>query len=281
MKPSVSIDSFQSSVHINSNLLEIDPMGSPNTFFSKPAIRLSSHGFSLVEMLVVLSIISILSILVSTSMQGIFGTAFDSETSDLANTLTRARAYAMANNTYVFVGIQEVDASQPSTGAQSAGTGRIGVTVVASNDGTRIYSTSAPSALTAAGLTVVSPLHRFEDIHMTTTSSIANLPNAGNGTSYNPASTSSSSATTFNWPLTGTAQYSSFGSNINSPGTVIQFNPQGEAQIVTGANTDSILQWIEIDLVPTHGKSTSGTTSKNPATILIDGASGSVSTYRA
>ena len=207
------------------------------------------------------------------------GTAYSNETSDLANTLVRARAYAMANNTYVFVGIQEVDASKPSSGAQTAGTGRIGVTVVASNDGTRGYTTSAPAALTSSSLTIVSPLRHFDNVHITTSSGIANLPNASSGTSFNLANSSSSSLTTFTWPLSGTAQYS-FGSNASSPGTVIQFSPQGEAQIVTGSNTDSILQWIEIDLVPTHGNTTSGVSAKNPSAILIDGASGSITIYR-
>jgi len=234
------------------------------------------RGFSLVEMMVVLSIASILSLLVSAGFQSIMGTAYDSETSDIANTLIRARAYAMANNTYVFVGIQEVDASKASTATQAAGTGRVGVTVVASNDGTRGYTTTAPGALTATGLTVVSPLRHYDNLHLSTTSGIANLPNASSGTSYNAAS--SSSLTTFTWPLgSASPQYPTFGSN----GTIIQFNPQGEAQIVNSANTDSILQWIEIDFIPSHGSNTSGSTTKNPATILIDGASGSVSTYRA
>jgi prepilin-type N-terminal cleavage/methylation domain-containing protein len=261
---------------------------------SKASQARSRRGFTLVEMLVVLSIISVLSILVSAGFQSILGSVLDGQVSDLASTLTRARAYAMANNTYVFVGIQEVSASNPSSGTQAAGTGRIGVTVVASNDGTRIYASSAPSALTASSLTVVSPLRHYDNLHITTpptsgslSSSDPTLPNAtANATTYNlalPSSTSgltyestSTSLTTFQWPLSGTAQYS-FGANSLSPGTVIQFNPQGQAQIVTSPYTDSILQWIEIDLIPTHGTTVSAS---NPATILIDGASGSVTTYR-
>jgi prepilin-type N-terminal cleavage/methylation domain-containing protein len=244
------------------------------------AHRSRRQGFSLVEILVVLSIASILSVLATVGMQSVLGSAYSNETSDLANTLVRARAYAMANNTYVFVGIEEVDASKPTTGVQTAATaghyGRIGVTVVASNDGTSNYATS--------NLTVVSPLRHFDNLDFMSATGvpIANLPNnstTGVGATYNLASSSSASATTFNWPLSGTAQYS-FGS---SAGTVIQFDPQGEAQIITATNTtasQSILQWIEIDLVPTHGTSTAGPTSKNPATILIDGASGNVTTYR-
>jgi len=253
----------------------------PNTVSSFRSTRkVNANGFTLIEILTVLSIVSILSILVSTGFQTVAGRAYDGETSDIASTLIRARAYAMANNTYVFVGIQEVDASKAANATQTSGNGRIGITVVASNDGTRGYLTSISTStpLTSSSLTVVSPLRHYDNVHISSSSSISNLPNASAGTSYNVASTTASSLTTFTWPLTGTAQYS-FGNNANSPGTVIQFNPQGEAQIVTGPNTDSILQWIEIDLAPTHGNQVPGTP-RNPATILIDGASGSVTIFR-
>jgi hypothetical protein len=128
-------------------------------------------------------------------------------------------------------------------------------------------------------LTIVSPVKHYDNVHLTTSASpsISNLPNTAEGSSYEAAT--SSSLTTFNWPLGTTAANAQY--KFGSSGTVIQFNPQGEAQIVTSPNTDSILQWIEIDLVPTHGTSTSGNSAKNPATILIDGASGSVGVYRA
>jgi len=240
------------------------------------------NGFTLVEMLVVLSIVSILSILVSAGFQGITGSVLDGQVSDISSTLTRARAYAMANNTYVFVGIQEVSTANPSSGTQTAGTGRIGVVVMATNDGTRGYLTSISSSTaipttTGTQLVVVSPLRHFDNLHLSTSTGINTtvLPNnttSGNGSTYNVDS--QTSLTTFTWPLgSASPQYPTFGSN----GTVIQFDPQGEAQIVTGAYTDSIFQWIEIDLIPTHGTTVS---TKNPATILIDGASGSVTTYR-
>ena len=259
----------------------------------------AGHGFSLVEMLVVISILSILSVLVTAGLQSVLGSTEDGQISDLASTLMRARAYAMANNTYVFVGIQEVSSANPSSGTQTAGKGRIGVVVVASMDGTLLGvgytpSISSPTALTSSKLMVVSPLRHFDNLHITTpptsgnlASGDATLPNAtANATTYNlalPSSTTSltyeapsTSLTTFQWPLTSTAQYS-FGTNSSSPGTVIQFNPQGQAQIVNAAFTDSVYQWIEIDVAPTHGTTASGS---NLATILIDGASGSVTTYR-
>ena len=246
-----------------------------DTFSSRPIAGEKRNGFSLVELLGVISIMSILSVLVSAGFQGILGSVVDQQVSDLASTITRARAYAMANNTYVFVGIQEVGASNPISGTQTAGTGRVAVTVVASSDGTRGYPTCIGSSTALTSLNVVTPLRHYDNLHLLTSSAIntTTLPNTtASGATYEAASTTS--LTTFTWPLgSASPQYPTFGSN----GTVIQFNPQGEAQIVTGAYTDPILQWIEIDLIPTHGTTVSTT---NPATILIDGASGSVTTYR-
>ena len=255
-------------------------MSISNQSLLKSTRKPNLQGFSLVEILAVLSIASILSLLVSTGFQSILGTVENGQVSDIANTFVRARAYAMANNTYVFVGIQEVNASNPSTGTQTPGVGRIGVTVVASSDGTRGYQTSISASTPLTSLNVVLPVRHYDNLHLTTSSGIANsvLPNASTGSTYNLANTSAASFTTFTWPLgSASPQYPTFGGSGISNNTVIQFNPQGEAQIVTGQYTDSILQWIEIDLSPTPGTTVSGS---NPATILIDGASGSVSTYR-
>ena len=95
-----------------------------------PRRNAGSKGFSLIEILVVISIMSILSLLVTTGFQSVMGTTYNGQASDIANILIRARAYAMSNNTYVFVEIQEVDAAQSITSAQTAGNGRIDVSVV-------------------------------------------------------------------------------------------------------------------------------------------------------
>jgi prepilin-type N-terminal cleavage/methylation domain-containing protein len=258
-------------------------------------------GFTLVELLVVLGIISILLFLASSALSGPFGLAFDSSSSDLANTLVRARAYAMANNTYVFVGLEEVDASVAGSATQTAGNGRIGVVVVATNDGSRGYDPTSTTGNTTipetslpayanTQLVVVAPLRHFDNMHLITLTAAditafgTNYPikdTTGDTIPfYDLAATSSDSALTFNWPLGAAAaatQYT-FGTH---PGSIIQFNPQGEAQIITGANTNSYLQRIELDLVPTHGNVVPTTAIlPNQASILIDGASGAVSLYR-
>ncbi len=232
------------------------------------------RGFSLVELLCTITIVCLFLVTTIVGFKSIFGAEFDSEVSDLADTLIRARAHAMANDTYTFVGIEETNDSVPSTASQTAGSGRLGVTIVASNDGTAGYSVTAPAALSASNLTSVSSLRHFENMHLLASSGISNLPNASSGATYNIQGTNS--LTKFQWPLTGAAEYS-FGA---TPGTVIQFSPQGEAQIMpTGTTNDSILQWIEIDLEPTHGANVPKTAT-NTAVILIAGSTGAVMVYR-
>src|ERR1700744_1900659 len=93
-----------------------------------PSLRPTRRGFSLIELLTVLVIISIMSALAVTAISSM-GKAdgFNSATSTLSTLLEQARAYAMANNTYVFVGIAETDASQPAGGPQNSGIRRLSV----------------------------------------------------------------------------------------------------------------------------------------------------------
>jgi prepilin-type N-terminal cleavage/methylation domain-containing protein len=261
-----------------------------------------SRGFTLVELLTVLAIMTILSVLVVSGLQSAFGTAFGSEASDIASTFMRARAYAIANNTYVYVGFTEVNVSTPATTSpQTTGNGRIAVAIYATNDGSRGYDPTTTGATPAAPITLpqtsVAPLRHFENIHrvalsatsITTFSSTSSYPitsitqstsnsfydlAVSTGTSGN--STNSQTALTMTWPPGGTAQYTFGGTNA---GSIIQFNPQGEAQIFTNSNTDSYYEWIEVDLVPSHG-STVPVSTPNQRSILIDGASGSVSIFR-
>lgn len=65
---------------------------------------------------------------------------------DIADTLEQARTYAMANNTYVWVGFFEEDGSLPSANPSISGTGRVVMSVVASRDGSRYSDTLVDSS---------------------------------------------------------------------------------------------------------------------------------------
>lgn len=258
----------------------------PQPFFSR-----AESGFTLIELLLVVAIIvAMMSLLVPafTSINGANGltaTAYD-----IAGTLERARAYAMANNTFVWVGIEEVDASQSASAKpQNSGTGAVAIAVVASKDGTRGYDASSVNLTSPAwtastsgtNLTAISKVQRFTGVHL---AAYNNLPTTGGLTRPAIATTAvaadvlgeqtCTSVTPFNWPLgsTGTSVQYAFSKVIN-------FDPQGVARIQTGNSSDTIEPYLEIGLQPAHGTAVS-TVTTNCAVIQVDGITGAAKTYR-
>src|SRR5437764_8079981 len=103
--------------------------------------RLTS-GVTLIELLVVIGIIVILTALLTPAFTKL--KSADDVTSaayTIKGVLEQARTYAMANNTYTWVGFFEEDVSNSTPAV--AGNGRLVMSVVASKDGTNIYGTSS------------------------------------------------------------------------------------------------------------------------------------------
>ena len=94
------------------------------------------------ELMVVIGIIVILAALIAPAFTNLKSA---SDITDGAYTikgvLEQARIYAMANNTYTWIGFFEEDASKLSTTPATAGNGRLVLSAVASTDGTNIYGT--------------------------------------------------------------------------------------------------------------------------------------------
>jgi len=279
-------------------------------------------GFTLVEMLVVIAIMGILSVLIAVSFAGILSAGYDSELSNFASLLTQARAYAIANNSYVYVGIEEVDSTvspnevpqTPALTTQGTGGGSIAVAVIATSDGSRGYdptdqtltsTTPIPvpnnPTFTKATPVVVTPVQVFTNLHIifcipsqgnpnnlvgslsSNSSTPTGLPAYGQvinlGDTTTGDTTGGMSALTFSWPMPAPGQPVTPNPKYTFS-QVIQFNPQGEAQIINGPNVDGLLQYIEIDLEPIQGKALPNPQSPNNAAIVIDGVSGSVRIFR-
>src|SRR5437588_4184978 len=157
--------------------------------------------------------------------------------------LDQARTYAMANNTYTWVGFYEEDASQPSTNPATLGVGRLVISAVASKDGTTIYSgtlSSPATELDPTKLIQVGKLTKIDQIHLKTFPDPTATPPPDNFTTrpvpgatpglntarIGDASPDNPSLSPFRYPVgnaSGTPQY---------PFTkALQCSPRGEARI--------------------------------------------------
>jgi Tfp pilus assembly protein FimT len=235
-----------------------------------------------VELLMVVAIISILVALIVPAISSMNDNNTVTKAAyDIDGMLDQARAYAMANNDYVFVGVEEVnvgipDATVPQVAATATAGGRLAVVMLATKDET--------SNLFGSGnVYALQKLARFDNVHLadytglTATSGPMSARAAIDGTNSfslgNPATTSTQS---IGWPLGATTpqyQFSKF----------IQFNSQGVISLV-GTSITTIPQYIEIALQQTHGSGIPAAPSNlavgDQVAIQEDGITGALHIYR-
>ncbi len=234
-------------------------------------------AFSLVELLVVVAVLAlVLSFVVPAVLRSRGGQGMKPAAYELAGLLQGARAYAMANNTYVWVGLYEENADSPAPTAQVppyAGSGRVIASVVASIDGTAITTSgSVPTTLPQNRIAPLNPVTTLQNVHLSSLpaptggadGSFSGRPIAGPGA---PLGLNSDSAEKATPPFT-------FG-NYTFHKT-IRFNPRGEAMI---NGTGDLRPVVEIGLRPTHGGQVD-TRSTDLAAIQISGIAGNVTIYQ-
>jgi prepilin-type N-terminal cleavage/methylation domain-containing protein len=229
-------------------------------------------GFSLLELLIVIAIIAILSVLALPAISSLGTSQNLTKTSeDIGSILTQARTYAMANNTYVYVGLYETNEIAGALG----GTGKIYIGVAASSDG----SSGITGGSWTPNLSGITHLQAFDNVHLISSSETRNtLTNMDANTSGADLDLASLSSQT---QFSGTSLGRSAALNPVTLFTkVIQFNPAGSANIVTNLmNTEGIPPYIQIAFVPSHGNQPS-TSLANCAGIQIDGVTGAVRVFR-
>jgi prepilin-type N-terminal cleavage/methylation domain-containing protein len=129
--------------------------------FTQPKQRERVSAFTLIELLIVMAIIGILLLLIApafTTIKG--GTDVTSAAYMIKGVLDTARTYAMANNTYTWVGF----AGSVGPNTQQYITGQVEVAIVASKDGTNLWS--ANNSLPAASLAQVGKMMSLGNIHI-------------------------------------------------------------------------------------------------------------------
>lgn len=262
-----------------------------------------NKAFTLVEMLTVLVLIVIIASFAVPAFNST-GRANQSTKAayDIAGTLEQARAYAMARNTYVWVGFYEEDASKPTPSTElttaNGNGGRIIISVVASKDGSRYSDASVtakdPLAFDPLKLVQISKLIKVENMHMGTLNdglapgSSQNVPpRPAVATGYqigDPAFATHMPAnggapvqnpTTFTYPLSGTKKYTFL--------RIVEFSPQGMASQIVDNIINGPQKWMEIGLQPTNGNAVAPPfkgTKKASAAIMIEGITGRVEVIR-
>lgn len=244
------------------------------------------QGFSLLELLVVIAVGVTMMTLVAPAFSGINNAGNVTRAAyDVAGALNSARAYAMAKNTYVWVGFFEEDVSKLTQATPVAsGAGRVVMSIVASIDGTMAYNPNSlpiTSGNMTASLAQINKLVKIDNMHLTAAGNAQFPIGDGTGMTFDsrplaaqvwPANAGSgSSQAPFQYPVGSgaTAQYTFK--------TAIQFSPRGEVRVNDASQP--VQSVVEIGLQPTHG-TVPDANSKNVAAVQITGIAGNVKIYR-
>ncbi|MEO7934116.1 MAG: prepilin-type N-terminal cleavage/methylation domain-containing protein [Chthoniobacterales bacterium] len=248
-------------------------------------------GFTLVELLAVLAIVILIMALAGPTLLKLKGAGdVTSAAYDISGLVENARAFALANNTYTWVGFYEENntalsalPATPSPTPPYPGKGRVIMAAIASKDGTTIVndSVSGTSVLDPTRFYQINKNIKLENIHLVDIGAPdpTQDPNALGSRSSLPYNN------TLQGPFSSQTRISSEGTEVTRRPFVsqgytfyktIRFNPRGEAQI---NSTYTPKRCAEIGIIPTHGI-IPDTASKNVVAIQFTGIAGNVKIYR-
>lgn len=239
--------------------------------------RRQTLAFSLLELMVVIAITILVAGFVLPAVTTLKSAGdVTSSAYTIKGVLESARSYAMANNTYTWVGF--------SGSIGSTVTGQVSMALLASNDGTNTVctpvgspptpvatdSTTTSSIVIGSGTGTASPISKIitlSNSHIGDTGTPTN-----NGTDFESRA---SVASAYRISSAGTSSHTFVTKGVTFS-QWIQFSPRGEAT-VNGGNTQ-VTTYAEVGLLPTHGNALASTL--NIAAVQVGGFGGNVRIYR-
>ena len=262
--------------------------------------RLTS-GLTLIELLVVIGIMILLTALLTPAFTNLKSAGdVTSAAYTIKGVLEQARTYAMANNTYTWVGLYEEDGSQSSTNPPTPGVGRLVMSVVASKDGTTVYDPNSnlnPDPIDPSKLVQLTKLVKIDNVHLPlftigsstgstfdTRPALQNDPVVGYNDSRfgelngNPTAPTTNAKFPFQYPVGKPAPAAQYTFT-----KTLQFNPRGEGRI---NSTYDVRRVIEIGLIPTHQNvaptptPSAGNYAGNVVAVQLNGFAGNVKIFR-
>ena len=230
-------------------------------------------------MMVVIAIIAILMALVAPAFTSLKSAGdVTSAAYTVKDVLDQARTYAQANNTYTWVGFFEENVASTTPG--TVGVGRLVMSIVASNDGTIIYTPSSPGTLDPTRLLQVGKLTKIDDVHLWTHTDAPSGTGSTFDTRPNVTSTycignTNPAGTLFQYPVGSPAPAAQYSFKKG-----VQFSAGGMAQIINSTISYSPQTAAEIGLEPTHGNVAPASIPANVVAVQFTGISGNVTIYR-
>jgi type II secretory pathway pseudopilin PulG len=257
--------------------------------FTQQMQRERASAFTLLELLIVVGITGLLLVLIAPAFTTIkSGTDVKSAAYTIKGVLDTARTYAKANDTYTWVGFFEEDGSIPSASPTATpGNGRIVISMVASKDGTSIYtSVGSPAAdIDPSGtkLIQIGKLVKLDNMHLRT---FTNGSGTGDTFPLRPAVPGGSpdnakigdtsppdSLRYFHYPAAmseGQSQYKFV--------KMIQFSPRGECRPQN--DNYEMRAVIEVGFQPIRGTDVSTVDDAKSCAVQLTGFSGNTKIYQ-